>query len=97
MLTNVVYTDFEAIDEYLDQEHQYYGYYPSTSIVDDEYATLPMIVNRAESERLGTNLVAIATQNRRAYETALAYWENEKYMFPEYTWIDSEPKIEDFR
>jgi hypothetical protein len=26
------------------------------------------------------------------YQIALAYWENEKYMFPESMWADLEPK-----
>jgi hypothetical protein len=31
------------------------------------------------------------------YQIALAYWENEKYMFPQSQWADLEPKPEDFK
>lgn len=44
--------------------------------------------------------VSQETQERRekleAYWVAVAYWENEKYMFPESEWHLHEPKLEEF-
>jgi hypothetical protein len=35
-------------------------------------------------------------EQNAAYHNALAYWENEKYMFPESEWADREPKLKEF-
>lgn len=49
MLTNVTYTDFEAIDEYLDWHQERYGEYPQGSILEDWNEYPPIIIERAES------------------------------------------------
>jgi hypothetical protein len=55
-LQNVVYTDFNAIDDYLDS----YSYH---SIIEDEYEPPPIIVERSESSLINTSRVAML--NRR--------------------------------